>query len=216
MVTYFPTRNMANDDFSEPPRRADPKNPIVVFAEFWVRVTSGARGVSLGKIWGGGGSSQTAVSTHAQLKARPPLQREGPRAYIESWLKVRTDFPFCPCGPFPPVPYTHALYCTPALHVCVQVSGMMTSAKGMLRDMFALVAIYGFVPNGNRVYYLNRSQPPLLADAVWRYFTETQVCTQTTPLSPYPEPQPQPSALRHIRPDKLYHETCTRIHTLHW
>jgi alpha,alpha-trehalase len=26
--------------------------------------------------------------------------------------------------------------------------------------------MFGFVPNGGRLYYLNRSQPPLLADMV--------------------------------------------------
>ena len=56
---------MANDDFSEPPRRADSKHPIFIFfPEVWVRVTSGARGsVSVGApsiepFFGGEGSSQ--------------------------------------------------------------------------------------------------------------------------------------------------------------
>ena len=43
---------MANDDFSEPPRRADSQNPIFIFPDFWVWVTSEARGsVSVG-FWG--------------------------------------------------------------------------------------------------------------------------------------------------------------------
>ena len=56
---------MANDDFSEPPRRADSKSPVFIFfCQFSVWVTSEARGVSLGRIlgvlsiepfWGGGG-----------------------------------------------------------------------------------------------------------------------------------------------------------------
>ena len=47
-----PPKCMANDDFSEPPRRADSKNPIFIFflAEVWVRVTLGAPGVNLGRI----------------------------------------------------------------------------------------------------------------------------------------------------------------------
>lgn len=32
---------------------------------------------------------------------------------------------------------------------------------------------YGYVPNGNRIYYLNRSQPPLLAWCLSAYFTTT-------------------------------------------
>ena len=31
MVNFFSTKSMANDDFSEPPRRADPKTPIFIF-----------------------------------------------------------------------------------------------------------------------------------------------------------------------------------------
>ena len=32
---------------------------------------------------------------------------------------------------------------------------------------------YGLVPNGGRVYYTRRSQPPLLAQMVWLYYTAT-------------------------------------------
>ena len=47
------TKYMANDDFFDPPRRADSKNPIFIFGRFWVQVTSGALGsVSVG-FWGG-------------------------------------------------------------------------------------------------------------------------------------------------------------------
>ena len=36
MVKFFFTKYMANDDFSEPPRRADSENPIVIFLpNFW-------------------------------------------------------------------------------------------------------------------------------------------------------------------------------------
>ena len=50
---FFFTEYMANDPFSEPPRRADSKNPIFIFfADFWVWVTSEAQeSVSLG-FWG--------------------------------------------------------------------------------------------------------------------------------------------------------------------
>ena len=61
---FFITESMANDAFSEPPRRADSKNPmfILFFADFRVWVTSGGReSVSVGfsgrvnlAFWGGG------------------------------------------------------------------------------------------------------------------------------------------------------------------
>lgn len=33
---------------------------------------------------------------------------------------------------------------------------------------------YGFVPNGGRIYYLQRSQPPLLSGMVYEYYESTQ------------------------------------------
>ena len=40
--------------------------------------------------------------------------------------------------------------------------GMRDTAKGMVLNLLHQVDSYGFVPNGGRVYYLNRSQPPML------------------------------------------------------
>lgn len=42
------------------------------------------------------------------------------------------------------------------------VSGMYSTAKGMVDNFLGLVQDFGFVPNGSRKYYLNRSQPPML------------------------------------------------------
>ncbi|KAK9885433.1 hypothetical protein WA026_010930 [Henosepilachna vigintioctopunctata] len=42
------------------------------------------------------------------------------------------------------------------------ISEMPESAKSMIDNFLYLVEHFGFVPNGARVYYLNRSQPPLL------------------------------------------------------
>ncbi|KAJ1719533.1 hypothetical protein LPJ53_005725 [Coemansia erecta] len=43
------------------------------------------------------------------------------------------------------------------------VSGLKDIAKSNIRDLLDLVRMFGFVPNGARVYYQNRSQPPMLA-----------------------------------------------------
>lgn len=53
------------------------------------------------------------------------------------------------------------------------ITGMETTAKGMLENLLFLVRRYGFVPNGSRVYYLNRSQPPLLSLMVGVYIDVT-------------------------------------------
>ncbi|PIO63778.1 putative alpha,alpha-trehalase, partial [Teladorsagia circumcincta] len=52
-------------------------------------------------------------------------------------------------------------------------SGMYRTVRGMIENMQHLIEKYGFVPNGNRIYYLNRSQPPLLTWCVHAYFSAT-------------------------------------------
>ena len=46
-------------------------------------------------------------------------------------------------------------------------------ARGMLDNFRDLVEQFGFVPNGSRCYYLNRSQPPLLAQMLRVYIEHT-------------------------------------------
>lgn len=46
------------------------------------------------------------------------------------------------------------------------VSGMPITARGIVNHLLEYVADYGFVPNGGRIYYLTRSQPPMLSDMV--------------------------------------------------
>ena len=40
------------------------------------------------------------------------------------------------------------------------VCGMRETAAGMIRNMLHQLDAFGFVPNGGRIYYLDRSQPP--------------------------------------------------------
>lgn len=53
------------------------------------------------------------------------------------------------------------------------ISNMTQTAKGMIDNFIYLVNKLGYIPNGSRIYYLGRSQPPLLALMVWDYFTAT-------------------------------------------
>ncbi|KAF3823642.1 hypothetical protein GH733_007110 [Mirounga leonina] len=53
------------------------------------------------------------------------------------------------------------------------LSEMPGMVKGMLHNFLDLVQIYGKVPNGARVYYLQPSQPPLLTLTMDRYVTHT-------------------------------------------
>ena len=40
-------------------------------------------------------------------------------------------------------------------------SEMTSTARGMLDNFAHLIETVGFIPNGNRIYYTRRSQPPL-------------------------------------------------------
>ena len=53
------------------------------------------------------------------------------------------------------------------------VSGMVETVKEMLENFFYLVDRIGFVPNGGRVYYLRRSQPPFLCLMAKKYYDYT-------------------------------------------
>jgi alpha,alpha-trehalase len=53
-------------------------------------------------------------------------------------------------------------------------SGMNITAKGIILNALDLIKEYGFIPNGARVYYLTRSQPPLLSEMVRYYYDYTQ------------------------------------------
>lgn len=48
----------------------------------------------------------------------------------------------------------------------LEISERFDLAKSNTDNMLYLVSEYGFMPNGNRTYYLNRSQPPFLSEMV--------------------------------------------------
>jgi alpha,alpha-trehalase len=52
-------------------------------------------------------------------------------------------------------------------------SKMFRTAKGILENFLDIVEINGFVPNGARIYYLYRSQPPLLTHMFKAYVDAT-------------------------------------------
>ncbi|CAN9510944.1 unnamed protein product [Ophioblennius macclurei] len=54
------------------------------------------------------------------------------------------------------------------------LSGMTDTAYGMIQNFLHLVGRYGFVPNGGRIYYERRSQPPFLTLMVESYYQATK------------------------------------------
>ncbi|KAI1847359.1 hypothetical protein JX266_006584 [Neoarthrinium moseri] len=58
-------------------------------------------------------------------------------------------------------------------------------SKNIIENFLDLVDQFGFVPNGARLYYLNRSQPPLLAQMVKTYVeytNDTSILERAVPL----------------------------------
>ncbi|XP_073285554.1 trehalase-like isoform X1 [Primulina huaijiensis] len=53
-------------------------------------------------------------------------------------------------------------------------SKMYDTARGIIYNLISLVEEYGYVPNGARAYYTNRSQPPLLSSMVMDVYNRTR------------------------------------------
>lgn len=58
-------------------------------------------------------------------------------------------------------------------------------ARNIIENFLDFVDQFGFVPNGGRIYYLNRSQPPMLSQMVRIYLehtNDTQILDRALPL----------------------------------
>ncbi|MCP9257271.1 Trehalase [Dirofilaria immitis] len=53
-------------------------------------------------------------------------------------------------------------------------SGMQETSRRMILNFEYLVRTIGFIPNGGRVYYLRRSQPPFFIPMVYEYYMATE------------------------------------------
>ncbi|XP_014481857.1 PREDICTED: trehalase-like [Dinoponera quadriceps] len=85
-----------------------------------------------------------------------------------SLIPVNNTF-IVPGGRFKEFYYWDSYWIIEGLLLC----GMHITVKGMIENFLSMVDRYGFVPNGGRVYYLSRSQPPLLIPMVEKYYDFT-------------------------------------------
>ncbi|XP_034934497.1 trehalase-like [Chelonus insularis] len=74
-----------------------------------------------------------------------------------------------PGGRFQETYYWDSYWVIEGLLLC----GMNETAKGIILNFLSMVNRFGFIPNGGRIYYLMRSQPPLLIPMVERYVATT-------------------------------------------
>ncbi|CAI2351950.1 unnamed protein product [Caenorhabditis sp. 36 PRJEB53466] len=112
-----------------------------------------------------------AAALHAKW---PTLYRkisQKVRVNPEKYSIIAVPHPFVvPGGRFREMYYWDSFFTIKGL----LASGMLTTVKGMIDNMVFLVETYGFIPNGTRIYYLNRSQPPLLTWCVKAYYEATK------------------------------------------
>uniref|UniRef100_A0A8R1HK60 Trehalase n=1 Tax=Caenorhabditis japonica TaxID=281687 RepID=A0A8R1HK60_CAEJA len=74
-----------------------------------------------------------------------------------------------PGGRFREFYYWDAYWIIKGLIAC----DMYNTTRSMIRNLATMVEQHGFVPNGGRVYYLQRSQPPLLSAMVYELYEAT-------------------------------------------
>uniref|UniRef100_A0A0N5AJI6 Trehalase n=1 Tax=Syphacia muris TaxID=451379 RepID=A0A0N5AJI6_9BILA len=87
-----------------------------------------------------------------------------------SLLFVPNEF-FVPGGRFREFYYWDTYWIVKGLLVC----GMTKTVEKILENFQHLISKYGFIPNGGRIYYLRRSQPPMFAHMVYEYYKKTGI-----------------------------------------
>ena len=119
---------------------------------------------------GGGFRADSARSMEAHIRALwPALTRRADAPDARSSL-IPLPHPYVvPGGRFREVYYWDSYFTMLGL----VESGRTDLARSMIDNFAHLVRTVGHVPNGNRAYYLSRSQPPFLAAMVGLYATAT-------------------------------------------
>lgn len=83
---------------------------------------------------------------------------------VSSHLDMKHSF-VVPGGRFREIYYWDTYWTLEGLFVC----GLFETARNILENFIQFIDTYGFIPNGSRIYYLNRSQPPYFCQMVERY-----------------------------------------------
>lgn len=82
---------------------------------------------------------------------------------------LKLPYPFIvPGGRFREFYYWDSYWILEGLYV----SEMCTTATGLIENMLVMIEEIGFIPNGARIYYMNRSQPPLFPLMIKRFMEE--------------------------------------------
>ncbi|XKL67138.1 hypothetical protein PGB90_010558 [Kerria lacca] len=114
---------------------------------------------------------QWALSLNEVWKTLARKIKEDVKIHPELYSLIWVPNGFCiPGGRFRELYYWDTYWIVNGLLLC----DMKQTARGIIENIISMVNRFGFMPNGNRVYYLNRSQPPLLILMVFNYFQNTK------------------------------------------
>ncbi|XP_045930404.1 trehalase [Micropterus dolomieu] len=112
-----------------------------------------------------------AEKIHNLWKSLGRKIRPGVKAHPELYSLIYTPYPVVvPGGRFRELYYWDSYWVINGL----LLSEMTDTAYGMIQNFIYLVNRYGFIPNGGRIYYERRSQPPFLTLMVESYYQVTK------------------------------------------
>lgn len=112
-----------------------------------------------------------AINVHNLWKLLGKKIRDSVKDHPELYSQIYTPYPvIVPGGRFRELYYWDSYWVINGL----LLSEMTDTAYGMIQNFLYLVNRYGFVPNGGRIYYERRSQPPFLTLMVESYYQATK------------------------------------------
>ncbi len=110
--------------------------------------------------------SDTTVSVAGHINRLWPVLTRQPHSGIKYSSLIPLPHPYVvPGGRFREMYYWDSYFTMLGL----AQAGKISLLKDMLNDFASLIKRYGFIPNGNRTYYLDRSQPPFFSLMVQLY-----------------------------------------------
>jgi alpha,alpha-trehalase len=113
---------------------------------------------------------QWAYAIHAKWRTLCRRMKDDVRKNPERYSLIHSAHPFiAPGGRFREFYYWDTYWIIKGL----LASQMYNSTKSVIMNLADMIQRFGFVPNGGRVYYLQRTQPPLFAGCVHEYFKAT-------------------------------------------
>jgi len=113
---------------------------------------------------------QWAYSIHAKWRTLCRRMKDEVRQNQDRYSLIYSAYPFiAPGGRFREFYYWDTYWIVKGL----LASQMYNSTKLVIMNLADMIQRFGFIPNGGRVYYLHRTQPPLFAGCVYEYFQST-------------------------------------------